>query len=354
MDGEHWRFKRALERLRGWGIESVYIILDWDFKYTDHTLYRLPNDAGGTYRTELWTALKLVQEGMKRAAQELVKFSGKSREDYDFSFLQLTANLVDEIFEYRGYTEIGEIAHLQRNERAWSINGRSFFCEIGYVSEELYGAQEDVFESWRPHAATSIKFSWDGESREVSISGNKHSIYYDALWPEMVPAEAQALRRALSRALPTPTKTDSRSTWRQELEIDFQDKQVRFIQYEWLWMENDFCSGIMPLGELVWLAVPKVHSSLSEEERADWLSTGMSHQAVTGEEVLAKAGIPEAQFKSEFFEDYHTNELEASNEPDEALGADCRDDQQLLIEELVDYQDAFARSEEEGWYYADD
>lgn len=355
MDGEYWRYKRALERLRFWGVESVYIILDWDFEYTDHTLYRLPSDAGGAYRTELWTALDIVQEGMKRAAHELVEFSGKSLEDYDSPFLQLTVNLMDDIFEYRGYYETGEVVDLQKNERVWSINGRSFFCEIGYTSDELWGTQEDVFESWRPHAATSVNFSWNSEGGGVGISGNERSIFYDALWPEIVPAVAQTLRTALSKAQPRPAKTHSRSEWSQELEIDFKGKQVRFIQCEWLWMENDFCSGIMPLGELVWLVVPKVHSALSEEERADWLSTGIAQQAVTSEEVLVKTGIPEAQCESELVEDYHVNEPEGSGEPDELWCVpDYRDDQQLLIEEFGDYQDAFSRSEEEGWYYADD
>ena len=356
MDDESWIFRNALDRLRGLGIRSVYICLDGKFDFIDHTLYRLPIDAGGSHHTELLAMLELVQDGMKRAAHEVLVLGEKCLDDYADPFFELTANLASHVFEYRGYEESTEVAVLQKKERDWQIDDGLFFQDVGFSSVTCSGSQMDVFEAWRPYSAISMNFAWDSSEGSVSISGNQRSIYYDALWPECVPAEVQALRAALSNALPTPAKSHPRSTWEQELVVDFKDKRVQFMQFECLEVQHEFCSGLMPLSELVWLSVtPTVLAPMSEEERTAWVATGAVQREITSEEVIAKIGIPEIESESDSVQGVESGEEPYQDDSDEFEEDSCYHDEiYLLSEELSEDQDAYARSEEDGWYYADD
>lgn len=78
MDHDSWRLREALEKLRGWGMPSVFICLNSEFGYTDNTLSRPPEDTGAANRDELRAMVGLVENGLERAAQEVLELTGKN------------------------------------------------------------------------------------------------------------------------------------------------------------------------------------------------------------------------------------------------------------------------------------
>ena len=356
MDHDSWRLREALEKLRGWGMPSVFICLNSEFGYTDNTLSRPLEDTGAANRDELRAMVGLVENGLERAAQEVLELTGKNLGDYENPCFELTANLTSSVFEYRGYEESCDVAMLQRNQRNWPIDDGAFFEEVGFSSGACAGSQPDVLEAWRPHPAKSLEFSWNSTTHSVSIRGNKGSIYYDAIWPECVPSEIKALRKAFRKSLPTPENMHLRGWWSHDLVIDFETSRIQFMQSELLDVQNEFCSGIMPLSELVWLAVSfKDRVSLSEVDRAAWIATGIARREVTTEEVIAKVGIGEIESELESAQVMESDENFDPDEPGEfEEDPGYRDEISLLGEELSESEEGYARSEEEGWYYADD
>lgn len=334
----------------------VCINLNRNFNIIGRTHYPMPMvDTDVACNYELAAMINSMQYSLEWAAHEVLSFLGEDPRSYNDPILDLTANFEGDFFEYRGYEATDDFIKIQCKNLDWSIDDGAFFREIGFCSKIYIGEQSEVLEAWRPHPAISLEFEWSDDKGDIRISGNDGKLIYDAIWPEYLPQDFAALREVLTVATPVPEKINPRSFWHRRLIIDFNNSKIHFNQTEFLEIQHEFCSGIMPLSELVWFVVTPQHRiSISEEERTSWLETGIAQNVVETYDPIVDLEVSNEIKKNDvdFIEEYE-EELFFEECDEFYSDRDYQNKKIIIVEDFYYYMEAYLLSEEEGWFYDD-
>lgn len=277
------------------------------------------------------------------AGENLLEMVGLNLRGHGGAYFDVVADIANDTLSYKAIQPATDRVNVQEKTVSWPMPGTGFFDVLGFHSTDFGRDQFGVFDSWRPNGARTLTLRWAPGARVPHRSTD--SLYPD--WPVGSTADMDQLASAIRATLPHPPNKHERGTWHHVLTADFREGLITLTQIEMVELEHQLTAGILPLDELVWLATDsgrKAQGGASD----DFAATGIAATEITEEEVVARVGLLDLVPEKILSEDYF---------PASTGGEDGFEDREaeiergLINEENSTDQDAYARSEEDGWFY---
>lgn len=331
---------QALDDLRLWQAKSISATFDdeWD---QDSNWADVKFDRQRATRDEAELAAWHVMKAFKPAGIALLEMAGLSLSGRDEVHFDFEADIANGMFSYVALQPADYRLTLSQLERTWPLRGPEFFDDIAFVSTR--GDPFRFFDECRPHLAVVLTLTGNGE----------HGPSMDArppnIWPEYAGPEFSNLFQLLVQTFKPKDTVQADSSWRMELVVDMKEGHITYSQNESVRPDIQLLAGILPIDELVWLAADHVSSQKDcDTTIAEFADTGIAARAVSAEEVEARVCIPEPE-PTDFDEitQWHAGDVESD------LDDGLEDERRLLREEMSSDGEAYARADDEGWFYDD-